>query len=245
MRHLILSDIHGNWDALSTVLDSVRDEPFDSVLVLGDLVGYGASPHRIIDRVRRFGPELTIVRGNHDKVVAGLEEGLGFNSVALASIRWTRSRLGKRRLAYLRDLQQGPAQVEDFLLCHGSPADEDLYILNEESAMRAFADTEFSLAFFGHTHVPCVIGERADGIEWQDLVPGVTLELPANKRYLVNVGSVGQPRDRDPRAAFVVYDSVKRLVEIRRVAYPVERAQRRIVRAGLPSLLADRLAIGM
>ena len=148
MWHLILSDMHGNWDAFSTVLGSVRDEHFDSVLVLGDLVGYGASPHRIIDRVRRFGPELTIVRGNHDKVVAGLEEGLGFNRGALTSIRWTRSRLGKRRLAYLADLPQGPAQIEDFLICHGSPADEDLYILNEESALRAFADTEFALAFF-------------------------------------------------------------------------------------------------
>ena len=237
--------MHGNWEAFSTVLSSVRDERFDSVLVLGDLVGYGASPHRIIDRVRRFGPELTIVRGNHDKVVAGLEEGLGFNRVALTSIQWTRSRLGKRRLTYLADLPQGPAEVEDFLICHGSPADEDLYILNEETAAQAFAETEFSLAFFGHTHVPCLISEQADGVDWRDLEPGVTLELPTHERHLVNVGSVGQPRDRDPRAAYVVYDSEQRLLEIRRIAYPVAKAQRRILRAGLPSLLADRLAVGM
>ena len=246
MRSLILSDLHGNWEAMAAVLKSVRREQYDSVLVLGDLVGYGASPRKIVDRVRRFGDKLTIVRGNHDKVVAGIEEGIGFNPVALASIRWTRDELGEARIRELAALPVGPKQVEDFLICHGSPSDEDLYILDPEIAGGVFDRTDFNLCFFGHTHVPCRISLDGINLHWEALTPEASpIHLSETARHLVNVGSVGQPRDRDPRAAFVIYDSSRRLVDFRRVEYPIARAQRRIRRAGLPPLLADRLALGL
>ena len=229
MRHLILSDMHANWEAMAAVLRSVRRERFDSIVVLGDLVGYGASPRRIVDRVRRFGSKLSIVRGNHDKVVAGIEEGLGFNPVALTSIRWTQEALGEHRLRELAELPQGPKTLDGFLICHGSPGDEDLYILDEDTAAGVFEDTDFSLCFFGHTHIPGLISLEGDTLEWQALTPESSpVRLEESGRYLVNVGSVGQPRDRDPRAAFVVYDSQERRLEMRRVDYAIARSRRNL-----------------
>ena len=246
MKHLILSDIHGNLDALVAVLRQVRHQSFDSVVVLGDLVGYGAAPDQVVDRVRRLGPHLTIVRGNHDKVVAGIEPGVGFNPIALASVMWSRDKLKKANQSYLAGLPRGPLEVDGFLISHGSPVDEDLYVVNESIAAEVFAASEFSLCFFGHTHLPCIyVADTATVASEQLSGEERSWELESGLRYLINPGSIGQPRDRDPRAAYMTYDSDSRSVRWHRVEYRVRRAQRRIRRAGLPELLAERLEYGM
>ncbi|HVR27954.1 MAG TPA: metallophosphoesterase family protein [Thermoanaerobaculia bacterium] len=245
MRYLIYSDVHANIDALRAVLRSVRRKRIDAAISLGDLVGYGAAPNQVLDAMRQMRGEVRHIRGNHDKVVAGIEEGLGFNSVALAAARWTRERLAPANLRLLRKLPPGPARENGFDFCHGSPLDEDAYVFSWRDAIEVFRGAEFDLCFFGHTHVAGCYAYGPDGLEEIPIDrPRDALELVAGVRYLVNPGAVGQPRDRDPRAAFVLYDSDRRLVQWFRVDYPIGRAQARILKAGLPKILADRLSRG-
>lgn len=248
MRYLIISDMHGNWEALAAVLRHVKHERFDATLVLGDLVGYGAGPNQIVEAIKNdLSGEVTVIRGNHDKVVAELEDGENFNQPALAAARWTTSRLLPANLRYVRDLPEGPLQVtEDVYICHGSPLDEDVYVFSIYDAYEIFTNFEAPVVFFGHTHIPSLFVRHDDGIEVA-VVQGdrFTLELEADRRYLLNPGSIGQPRDRDPRAAYVIYDSDSQLVTWYRIDYAIGKAQERIVRAGLPKVLADRLALGV
>jgi predicted phosphodiesterase len=246
VQYLILSDMHANAEALSAVLRRVRRKRFDVVLVLGDLVGYGAGPNQVVEAIRGLPGEVLKIRGNHDKVVAGLEDGSHFNHAALAAARWTTEHLTPPNLRYVRDLPQGPVEVaEGFTICHGSPLDEDQYVFSMFDAWEIFERYPSDLIFFGHTHVPSMFAVR--GRETRvALLRGETgtLKLEPGTRYLLNPGSIGQPRDRDPRAAYMTYDSARRVVRWQRVAYPVERAQQRIVKAGLPAMLAERLALG-
>jgi len=245
MRYLILSDMHGNWDAMATVLHHVRRKTFDRLVVLGDLVGYGAAPNQVCESVRRMGGQLAIVRGNHDKVVAGLTDGEEFNPVALLSAHWTREKLSASNTKLLVDLPEGPLGVDGFHVCHGSPVDEDQYLMNELQAAESFYGHDFSLCFFGHTHIPCVFFLGPDGLGSRRLEGEKgSIEILPDTRYLVNPGSIGQPRDRDERAAYMIYDSDRGVVHWYRVSYPIARAQRRIRRAGLPDILAERLAYG-
>ena len=238
--------MHGNWDALAAVLRWARGKSFDSFVVLGDLVGYGAAPGQVIDGVHRLGDRLAIVRGNHDKVVAGLDDGAGFNPVAMSAVNWTREKLPAANLRLLADLPRGPLETDGFLLCHGSPLDEDQYLVSEAIAADVFSGSNFSLCFFGHTHIPCVFSHSFEGLAFQPLTgAGGCFEIRADVRYLVNPGSVGQPRDRDPRAAFMTYDSSTKSMCWYRVDYPLARAQKRIRKAGLPEVLAERLAHGL
>lgn len=245
MRYLILSDIHGNWEALEAVLASAGDETVDQVLVLGDLVGYGGGPNEVVDAVRRRAER--VVRGNHDKVVAKLDDGEGFNSVALAAARWTTEVLSDENLSYLRDLDQGPVEIRDGVnLCHGSPLDEDEYVVGLDGAEHVFAVFPGRLTFFGHTHLPMVFVAGADGIHGAALEgEDFTLAVDPENRYLVNPGSVGQPRDRNPQAGYLIYDSERGEIRWRRCDYELEKAQRRILDAGLPQILAYRLAAGI
>ena len=246
MRYLILSDMHANWDAFEVVLRRARRKRFDVVLVLGDLVGYGAAPNQVVEAVRRLGPRLYIVRGNHDKVVAGIDNGANFNQTALAAAQWTTGRLTPANLRYVRNLPQGPVLIEESAaICHGSPLDEDTYVFSDVDAYEIFSHYPVPLVFFGHTHIPSLFSleGRRLGVTALRGVSG-TIVLHPEGRYLVNPGSIGQPRDRDPRAAYMTYDSQKRLVRWYRLPYPIPEAQRRIRRAGLPTALADRLAHG-
>jgi predicted phosphodiesterase len=252
VRYLILSDIHGNWDALQTVLRRVRRKRFDRTLVLGDLVGYGAAPNQVVDEMRELPGELFIVRGNHDKVVCGLERGEGFNEIALISARWTAQRLTRGRLQYLRELPAGPLTVESgaegaqVAICHGAPDDEDLYLFAEQDAWQSFqARPRAHVTFFGHTHLPSLFVLHQGGIRGMLLRGDGRLRISPRLRYLVNPGSIGQPRDRDPRASFMIYDSARQLLSWRRLAYPIGRAQRRILDADLPPPLAERLVYGV
>jgi predicted phosphodiesterase len=247
VRYLIVSDMHANWEAFSAVLQATRRKRFDACLVLGDLVGYGAAPNQVVDAVRQLGPRVFQVRGNHDKVVARVDSGESFNAAALLAARWTTERLTGANLRYVRSLPRGPIQVTgELAICHGSPLDEDAYVFSDFDAFAIFHSHAAPVTFFGHTHVPSLFVLRPEGISvrWLRGAGGrVTLEPGA--RYLINPGSVGQPRDRDPRAAYMVYDSDRRVVRWYRLGYPIERAQERILAAGLPSVLAERLAVGM
>ncbi|HXE79965.1 MAG TPA: metallophosphoesterase family protein [Vicinamibacterales bacterium] len=245
MRYLVLTDIHGNLEALESVLDHAASLEYNAVLVLGDLVGYGADPNRVIDRIRELRP-AAIVRGNHDKVAAGIEDAEGFNLTARNAVQWTFDALTPEHRSYLRSLPVGPAIVDDLVeICHGTPFDEDAYVFDELDAIRAIESARRPVCLFGHTHVPLVC-VRTDG-ELEVHSPDTEtfgIEIEEGRRYLVNPGSVGQPRDGDPRAATAIVDTDARRIELYRVPYFVEQAQYKVRAAGLPEVLAKRLALG-
>jgi diadenosine tetraphosphatase ApaH/serine/threonine PP2A family protein phosphatase len=238
--YLILSDIHGNREALEAVLAAVHGR-YDRILCLGDLVDYGADPNAVVEWARA---NLTaIVRGNHDKACAGLESFEHYNPAARASAAWTRSVLTPANIEYLEKLPRGPLRHENFDLVHGSPLEEDEYLITLEDAapMRACVDTP--VTFFGHTHVQGGFLLARGGVK--RIVPRWTLQLEPEHFYLINPGSVGQPRDRDPRAAYALYSPRERVVEYGRVPYDVAGAAAKIRAAGLPDWLAARLRDGV
>jgi predicted phosphodiesterase len=247
MRYLILSDIHSNLEALEAVLRASSAQRYEAVLVLGDLVGYGADPNAVVDRVRGLSP-VAIVRGNHDKVAAGLDDAEDFNPMAKSAAHWTRDALTPETLRYLRDLPVGPTIVDDMIeICHGSPLDEDLYVVADIDAARSIAVARTQICLFGHTHV-AVIARMDDERRLEIAAPQGHPEFPttiaAESKYLINPGSVGQPRDGDARAAYAIADLDKKVVTLYRVAYPIEAAQKKILDAGLPPMLAYRLGMG-
>ena len=243
--YLVLSDIHSNLEALEAVFAAVADQ-WDELVVLGDLVGYGADPNGVVDRIRSLHP-LAIIRGNHDKAACGIDDASNFNQVARSAALWTGEALTADNREYLRALPAGPVMLDSRVeICHGSPQDEDQYIFDLDDALRARAAGRRQLVLFGHTHLPVVFQGGAGELE--GYVPDghlpVTLKLQDDVKYVVNPGSVGQPRDGDPRAAFALYRPETPSLELRRIPYAVEAAQRRIMVAGLPTSLANRLAVG-
>jgi diadenosine tetraphosphatase ApaH/serine/threonine PP2A family protein phosphatase len=245
VRYLILSDIHANLDALETVLQHA-DGRWDRALVLGDLVGYGAEPDAVIDRVRGLGADV-VIRGNHDKAACGIDDGSQFNTVARIAAMWTGEQLTDDNLAYLRALPMGPIEIDAGTeICHGAPFDEDHYIFDGSDALLAFDAIERPLCLYGHTHLPAIFRHVDEHYEGAPPDPDreVLLPLQRGAQYLVNVGSVGQPRDGDPRAGYGVLDADARELRLYRVPYAVEEAQRKIIAAGLPASLANRLALG-
>lgn len=245
MKYLILSDIHANTPALDAVLAFVRRKRWDRTVVLGDVVGYGAEPNQAIETVRSQ-KRLAVVRGNHDKVCSGIESGDMFNRTALAAAQWTRRKLTATNLRWLRELPTGPLAVDGrFTICHGAPIDEDAYIFGEIDALNVFRQTTSEVCFFGHSHFPVVFGLSPDAIT-TTLTHGRASRhvMKPGVRYLINPGSVGQPRDGNPKASFAVFDSAKRIVTIYRVDYPVHKTRQRILAAGLPRALGDRLYLG-
>jgi len=245
MRYLVLSDIHANLEALDAVLAAAAAWPHDRVLVLGDLVGYGADPNGVITRVRALAPHA-LIRGNHDKVGAGLESPDGFNAVARTAIRWTYDALSDDNRAWLAALPAGPQIVDDLVeICHGTPFDEDTYVCDDGDALRALQAGRRPVCLFGHTHVQIGYGLTGQTLSLPASSPTRPLEIAvAEGRYLINPGSVGQPRDGDPRAALGLVDTDARTVTLHRVDYPIAAAQARIIAEGLPEVLAQRLALG-
>jgi predicted phosphodiesterase len=250
VRYLIISDVHGNWEALRGVLNHVRRKRYDRLIFLGDAVGYGASPNQVLSWLRSLGPPPVVVRGNHDRVCAGLDSAEYFNRYAREAALWTFDHLEPRNLEYLRSFPSGPIDLGDGLaICHGSSIDEDTYIFSAYDAHIAFEAMPHRVVFFGHTHVPSmfVLGDDGDqpSLDVQ-LLSGrrVVVDLDSTSRYLINPGSVGQPRDRDPRAAYAIYDSDQGRLYLYRVNYRVAVARRRILQAGLPPVLGDRLLYG-
>jgi len=245
VKYLVLSDIHSNKEALAAILSFVRRKPWDKCVFLGDLVGYGANPNQAVDMVRVLKP-LVAIRGNHDKVCSGIEEGELFNRMALEAALWTRRKLTRSNLQWLRRLPEGPVMVdESFAICHGTPIDEDAYIFGEIEALNVFRQTEFPICFFGHSHFPVIFALSPDAITTiLTVAPSFRFKLRPGVRYLVNPGSVGQPRDGSPLASFAMFDSDTQTVAIHRIAYQVKATQQKILKAGLPRPLADRLGIG-
>jgi diadenosine tetraphosphatase ApaH/serine/threonine PP2A family protein phosphatase len=245
MRYLVLSDVHANLEALTASVDAAAGE-WDQALVLGDLVGYGADPNAVIDRIRQL-PVAAIVRGNHDKVAAGLASVDSFNHVARQAIEWTTTVLTPANLQWLASMPQGPVAIDALTeICHGAPWDEDAYLFDERDVeQQARSSQNRPLCLFGHTHVPSIFRIEPT-VEAMLPVRGERCRIPIdpNARYLVNCGAVGQPRDSDPRAAFGLLDTSTRLLTIVRTPYDVATAQTKIMDAGLPPVLAQRLALG-
>ncbi|MBV9763927.1 MAG: metallophosphoesterase family protein [Acidobacteriaceae bacterium] len=245
MQFLILSDLHANWHALKAVLADAKDK-YEQIICCGDLVGYNPHPARVLAWTREHC--ATVIRGNHDKVVAGIEDLEWFNDVAQAAARWTIDNLNAEELGYLRDLEKGPLRLEHFHICHGSPRDEDEYVTTTREAAPCFGYFELPLAFFGHTHVQGGFVLRHGRVSTIAAVPkekaDSVLELDPDGVYMINPGAVGQPRDGDPRAAYAIYDSGQKLVFLKRVRYPVKKTAEEIKTAGLPDVLAFRLSRG-
>ncbi len=250
MRALVISDIHSNVEALEACLSAAP--PYDIVVNLGDIVGYGANPNEAVLRARQLGGY--VVRGNHDKAAAGLIDLDDFNPLAGMAALWTRNQLTPGNLEWLRQLPQGPirvAELPDAQFVHGSPIDEDEYLVTPNDAVEPLLAAPVSVTFFGHSHIQGAFssqtGEegglrpvyasmgRAESVDWL---------LEEGTQYLINPGSVGQPRDGDWRAAFAIFDSETKTVSFNRVPYDLKTAQDRIRAANLPPRLATRLAMG-
>ena len=255
MKALLLSDIHANIDALQAVLAAAP--AYDVVWNLGDIVGYNAAPAAVLEQCQSLGK--IFVRGNHDRACAGQVDLETFNGVAAAAVRWTQKQLSPDMLEWLAQLPSGPRSPADYnsapagVHCmHGSPCDEDEYMLSEEDALTQLPCARAPINFFGHTHVQGGFAFDSAG-DCAEILPGMTgepaveqweLPLRPGLRYFLNPGSVGQPRDGDWRAAFAIYDDAAALLTFWRVPYDVRMAQIRIQRAGLPDRLAMRLRAG-
>jgi diadenosine tetraphosphatase ApaH/serine/threonine PP2A family protein phosphatase len=254
MRALVLSDIHGNLEALTAVLNAASQ--WDALWNLGDMVGYGASPNEVLQVVR---PLATLtVRGNHDRVCCGWTSTRNFNPTARAAAKWTMEALSAENLEWLRGLPQGPLFPEPrtpdearVALAHGSPLNEDRYIQNMRDAWAPLRQMTTAITFVGHTHIQGGFAQKEH--DWHELRPRYrnrtdaetwTLAIAPGVRHLVNPGAVGQPRDFDWRAAFAVYDSETNDVVYHRVPYDLAAAQKQVRRAGLPERLAARLREG-
>ena len=245
MRDLIISDIHANWEGLTAVLEGTAGQ-YDRVICCGDMVGYGADPNAVVEWVRANA--AVVIRGNHDKVAAGLDSMEEFNPLAKMAAIWTMNALTEENLGWVKGLPRGPVMVDGYSVVHGSPRDEDEYVIEGPEVRLAMEAATVDLTFFGHTHLQggfqlhqrktVVIGPPfPDELEY-------AFELAPDYRYLVNPGSAGQPRDGDWRVGCAIYDSEKSAVQLLRFPYELETAQRKIREAGLPPLLADRLARG-
>jgi diadenosine tetraphosphatase ApaH/serine/threonine PP2A family protein phosphatase len=246
MRYIVLTDVHANLEALDACLSHARERGYDRTLVLGDLVGYGPDPNETIARIQSLNP-VAMIRGNHDKVACGLEQPEGFNAVAKGAALWTYETLTAANRSWLAALPQGPLVVDEQIeICHGSPFDEDAYTFDELDAVRALKVSRRLLCLFGHTHCPVTFQLSQGRVETIG-ASGLTasrVELRGESQYLINPGSVGQPRDGDPRAAYGIVDTAAHIVELFRVEYAIETTQAKVTKAGLPGVLAQRLGVG-
>src|SRR5215475_381694 len=246
MRLLVLTDIHANLAALEASL-SAAEGHWERLVCLGDVVGYGPDPNEVTTRIRELG--AVTIRGNHDKAVAELMPTDDFNPVAKAAVLWTRSQLSNENLGWLAALPQGPLEAEGVVLVHGAFQDEDEYVFTPAQALEGLLDSTTTLSFFGHTHHQGGFSYHESDIEVLPLRPRTSesfsaLHLEPGYKYLLNPGSIGQPRDGDPRAAFAIADFDHNVVEFWRVPYDIPAVQERMRDAGLPDPLIQRLSLG-
>jgi diadenosine tetraphosphatase ApaH/serine/threonine PP2A family protein phosphatase len=248
VRYAVLSDVHGNLEALSTVLADAASEGALGILCLGDTVGYGADPAPCIELLGERSTRM--VAGNHEHGALGLLDVRWFNAAARTAALWTRDRLGADHQKFLSGLPLATTHGEATCV-HASPRrpEEWDYLLSAGDGFQAFGDFATRLCFVGHSHRPGVWSLGSSGPAYEDLAGPAfhdrRIPFHDGRRYIINVGSVGQPRDRDPRAAYVLWDEDERSVTLRRVSYDHKAAAAKILRAGLPRALADRLAHGV
>ncbi len=245
MRVLILSDIHANLAALEAVIADAARHGYDTVWCLGDIVGYGPEPDQAVARVRALDP-ISVV-GNHDWAVLGRMEVKDFNPEARRAVLWTREHLSPENMAWLGALPNQPLLQDDFTLTHGSPRDPVWeYIHSPSVAQRNFGHFDTRFCLVGHTHVPILYIQRShnDRVHVLTPTPGATINLDEEPRVILNPGSVGQPRDNDPRAAYALLDTDTRTWRTQRVTYPIEVTQAHMRAAALPERLINRLSFG-
>jgi predicted phosphodiesterase len=245
VRIAVLSDIHSNLEALDAVLKRAREERAEATYVLGDIVGYGADPDAVIARLREL-PSVFLIAGNHDLAATDRFETAWFNAVAAEAIRWTVDVMTPESRNAL-ELLEPRAGAAEGLLVHGSVVDPAAeYVLNVDIARASFDAETFERCFFGHTHLPTLFArDERNRVTGRALLDGEVVSLnDEGERFMANPGSVGQPRDGDPRASMMMYDTSDRSAVVYRVEYPIEQAARKIREAGLPEILADRLSVG-
>ena len=246
MRLLILSDLHANLTAFDAALAAASGK-WDAAVCLGDVVGYGPDPGTVSERIQGITSE--VIRGNHDKAVAGIMTSDDFNPVAKLAVEWTQSQLSPELMSWLAALPQGPKRAQGVVLIHGAFQDEDEYVFTPAQALEGLLDSSTILSFFGHTHHQGGFSYHQSDIEVLSLRPKPTesfsaLHLEPGHKYLLNPGSIGQPRDGDPRAAFAIADFDHKIVEFWRVPYDISSVQSRMYEANLPEPLILRLALG-
>jgi predicted phosphodiesterase len=245
-RILVLSDLHANATAFDAVL-SAAEGRWDISVCLGDVVGYGPDPNEVTSIVRKLGS--TTIRGNHDKAISGIMDTVDFNPVARAAVDWTRATLDPDHLSWLGRLSPGPLPTDGIVLIHGAYQDEDEYVFTPSQAMDGLLDSSSDITFFGHTHHQGGFSYLDSSVELLQIRPRpsesfTALRIAAGRRYLLNPGSVGQPRDGDPRAAFAIADLEHQTIEFWRVPYDIPAVQERMRAAHLPEPLATRLMLG-
>ena len=241
MRYGIFSDVHSNLEALEAVLEAYRHASIDKYLCVGDIVGYAANPRECIEKVRLIASAS--VAGNHDWACSDLFSIDYFNPLAAKAVIWTKDKLNQQESYFLKSLKLTFSN-QDLTLVHATLNDPAAfsYLSDIQSAGATFRLLNNKLCFIGHTHVPeAFIQNEDNGIDYFD---GQTIKIERNKKYIVNIGSVGQPRDGNPRAAYCIYDTEEKTVWLKRRTYDFKATGKKIIAAGLPELLAGRLAVG-
>jgi len=246
MRLLILSDLHANHTAFDAVLAAASGK-WDAAVCLGDVVGYGPDPATVSEKLQTITSD--VIRGNHDKAVAGIMTSDDFNPVAKMAVEWTQSQLSPELMSWLSTLPPGPKKAQGVVLIHGAFQDEDEYVFTPAQALEGLLDSSTVLSFFGHTHHQGGFSYHESDIEVlplrpRPMEPFSALHLEPDHKYLLNPGSIGQPRDGDPRAAFAIADFDHKIVEFWRVPYDISSVQSRMYEANLPEPLIFRLALG-
>lgn len=240
MKYAVISDIHGNLEALNAVIDHSRERQVEQYLCLGDIVGYGANPRECIKKVRSLNAECVI--GNHDHAIAGLSDLAYFNSHAKTAALWTAEMLEEDDLEFLRSLPYVRKVSDDITIVHSTLESPEMwnYLFNDVDAERNIKKLDTLLCFIGHSHMPGIFQEQYNSRALFDFLNRITITC----KTIVNVGSVGQPRDNDARASYVIYDSDEKVVYFERVEYNIKNAQKKIMKAELPKILAMRLELG-
>src|ERR1700682_2318561 len=245
MRILVLSDLHANMTAFEAVLQAAKDR-WDRSVCLGDVVGYGPDPNEVTARLRELGTQT--IRGNHDKAISGVMVADDFNPVAKAAVDWSNSELAPGHLEWLTHLPRGPVTTDGIVLVHGAFQDEDEYVFTPAQALEGLLDSTATITFFGHTHHQGGFSyeNSSKNLEVLNIKPRLTeafapLRTEPRNRYLLNPGSIGQPRDGDPRAGFAIADLEHHIVEFWRVPYDISEVQTRMRTARLPEPLVQRL----
>lgn len=240
MRYAVISDVHANIDALELVLAKIEDLNVDQIVSLGDVVGYNANPNECADTMREL--NIPTILGNHDAVACEIEDPWGFNPIALKAAMWTRDQLSEENMEWLKSLPDA-LNFGPMVGVHGAPKNHNTYLFSWEDILPHLyflEEQNCGICMMGHTHTPGIFS--ADGVYTVD--EDHTFALGEEKSFFINPGSVGQPRDANPHAAFGVLDMEAMRYEQIRVSYPVEKAANRVKQAGLPEFLAERLAAG-
>ncbi|OGW53695.1 MAG: hypothetical protein A2Y81_08710 [Nitrospirae bacterium RBG_13_43_8] len=241
MRYGIFSDIHGNLEAFEVAIGALLNERIDKFLCVGDIVGYGADPAECVKKTRSLNP--VIVCGNHDAASVGLTDIRYFNEVARQAVLWTQKNLSQKDMIFLKGLDL-VYKNQHLTLAHGTlhEPEEFHYMFDRNAAVATFGLMETQICFVGHSHVPGIFSYKGRHLSY---LYREKVRISKGERMIVNVGSIGQPRDGDPRLCFCVYDTDNGSVELKKLSYDVAKTQKKIINAGLPCFLADRLSSGV